>query len=315
MLPIITMIVSVVFFLTFVALGFSSFDENLNRLYKTLPRDEFIQYFNSQNFTWTITHYDHLEGKLTGSKIGNNQIRKSKPKTFPPVVQDLPENFDSRLKWPQCETIKDIYSQGDCASGWAIAGTSAASDCVCINTNETVRLSAQDTDCNPFTLLSGPCDGGTSMNLVYQWMSEGFVTQRCKPYNVEKLKTSICTHKCVDDKINYYKDKYLGDLLLVELITDDDIKAWLFNKGPLLTHFIVYEDFHAYKSGIYEHKFGEYGVGHGVRVIGYGEENGVKYWLAANSWGKSWGDGGFFKIKRHQKYLEFERNMAVFGYH
>lgn len=37
---------------------------------------------------------------------------------------------------------------------------------------------------------------------------------------------------------------------------------------------------------------------HAIRLIGYGEENGVKYWLCANSWNDSWGDKGFFKILR-----------------
>jgi len=45
--------------------------------------------------------------------------------------------------------------------------------------------------------------------------------------------------------------------------------------------------------------------GHGVKVVGYGVENGtsvnvpeVAYWLVQNSWTTAWGDGGFFKIRR-----------------
>ena len=33
-------------------------------------------------------------------------------------------------------------------------------------------------------------------------------------------------------------------------------------------------------------------------MLGWGEENGVKYWLMANSWNTGWGDKGFFKILR-----------------
>ena len=33
-------------------------------------------------------------------------------------------------------------------------------------------------------------------------------------------------------------------------------------------------------------------------MIGWGVENGVKYWLCVNSWNNEWGDKGLFKIRR-----------------
>jgi len=38
--------------------------------------------------------------------------------------------------------------------------------------------------------------------------------------------------------------------------------------------------------------------GHSVKLIGWGVEHGVKYWLLVNSWGTEWGDNGLFKIRR-----------------
>ena len=43
-----------------------------------------------------------------------------------------------------------------------------------------------------------------------------------------------------------------------------------------------------------------------VKLIGWGVEDGVPYWLAANSWNKNWGENGYFKILRGSNECEIE---------
>ena len=78
----------------------------------------------------------------------------------------------------------------------------------------------------------------------------------------------------------------------------EQIQTEIMTYGPVTAAFTVYQDFLTYHSGVYEHLAGPQLGGHAVKIIGWGEENGVAYWTVANSWNQYWGMNGFFKIKR-----------------
>jgi len=79
---------------------------------------------------------------------------------------------------------------------------------------------------------------------------------------------------------------------------ETQIMTELMKHGPIEAAFTVYDDFPLYKSGVYKHTSQTALGGHAVKMIGWGVEGGVKYWLVANSWNTDWGDNGYFKIIR-----------------
>lgn len=79
----------------------------------------------------------------------------------------------------------------------------------------------------------------------------------------------------------------------------DMIEALQF--GPVVTTFHVPSSFKFYNTGVYSTNMckgkSKYSVNHSVVVIGYNLNAKDPYFEAKNSWGKRWGDDGYFKIK------------------
>lgn len=80
------------------------------------------------------------------------------------------------------------------------------------------------------------------------------------------------------------------------------MKKWISERGSLTGCFIVYQDFFAYRSGVYRHRTGEEAGGHCVEIIGY--DDSLAAWICKNSWGTGWGDNGYFKIGYGQCQIE-----------
>ncbi|KAI4296904.1 hypothetical protein L6164_036824 [Bauhinia variegata] len=58
------------------------------------------------------------------------------------------------------------------------------------------------------------------------------------------------------------------------------------------------KDFMFYESGVFTGKCNTT-LDHAVTFVGYGKtEDGIKYWLAKNSWGEKWGESGYMRLQR-----------------
>nr|CAI5823015.1 unnamed protein product [Callosobruchus analis] len=94
--------------------------------------------------------------------------------------QPIPEEFDARKKWPNCESIKEIRYQGHCGSCWAVASASVMSDRICIHSNgkDQVRISALDllSCCEECSDATGGCKGGYRTPAFRYWETTGIVS-------------------------------------------------------------------------------------------------------------------------------------------
>jgi len=73
-----------------------------------------------------------------------------------------------------------------------------------------------------------------------------------------------------------------------------DRKNMLAANGPMVAGMAVYQDFFAYRTGVYRHVSGSLSGYHAICVVGY--DDAQRCWICKNSWDTTWGDGGWFRI-------------------
>ena len=89
----------------------------------------------------------------------------------------------------------------------------------------------------------------------------------------------------------------------------DDEQAMMneiYQRGPISCSISDPDTLIDYTYGIYFDTTGQTQEDHVVSVVGWGEENGVKFWRVRNSWGSHWGMDGFFKVVRGVNNINIE---------
>ncbi|KAL0205534.1 hypothetical protein P9112_000841 [Eukaryota sp. TZLM1-RC] len=205
-----------------------------------------------------------------------------------PPELSLPRHFDIRSFNCGNYTIH----QGLCGSCYAWAAVTSLQDRFCYNNHKTAPLSPQSIISCGWSNLG--CSGGSPW-LTYNYLKRhGSPSLQCYPYSSGMGHRTTCRRNCVDGSpFDLY---YSNETFFYR--TESDMQAGLFLHGSMQIAFFVYADFLSHQLGIYHHTKGRLLGVHSVRLIGWGTESGVPYWLCANSFGDDWGDQGFFKIRR-----------------
>ena len=211
------------------------------------------------------------------------------------VTNEAPDAFD----WRDKGVVSAVKDQGSCGSCWAFSTVANLEGLYALNKGVVKTFSEQYlVDCD--TEDEG-CNGGL-MELAFDWLAVndgGVMTDSDYPYTGRKSTCKQDSSKYVDMKVTGWVK--LGDGGAEEFSPVDEgvMKEFLYQTGPLAIALNA-TPLQFYMGGIADYASwmcSVSGINHAVTLVGYGSES-KDYWVVKNSWGRSWGESGYFRMAR-----------------
>jgi len=249
-----------------------------------------------KNFTMGVNQFTDLSPEefkadyANGLGLGVFGVDKTACKTYAPTGKVVPDSWD----WREHGAVTPVKNQGQCGSCWSFSASGAMEGAWAIKTTDIISISEQQlVDCSKKYGNLG-CKGGFMDNAFQYAIDNGMCSEESYPYTSGVTKTG---GSCVDCK-PVVSIKGCSDVPPNNQVALKEAVALI---GPISIALDAETKlFQSYKSGVITSESCGTNLDHGVLIVGYGEEDGIKYWLVKNSWGASWGDAGYIKISRSE---------------
>ena len=204
-----------------------------------------------------------------------------------------PANYDLR----DFNLVSPVKDQSTCGSCWAFSSTANLESLYIQDMGTTLALSEQALlDCS-----AGTCDGWYIDKAFDFLKASGTCSATTYPYTAVK---GTCSTYSVAARIQSWQ--WVNPTGKPTSTYNDLIKSWIYTyQRPVSCRMEVYKSLFNYTSGIYHHLRRERKSqgGHFVLIVGWGNSNGVDYWIIKNSWGPAWGQEGYFSIQMNDSYI------------
>jgi hypothetical protein len=252
----------------------------------------YIDDHNSQNRSYKLglnrfadlTNEEYRSKFLGTKKLGGK--KKFSDRYAPKVGDKLPDSVD----WRKKGAVVDVKDQGSCGSCWAFSTIASIEGINKIVTGELISLSEQElVNCD--TSYNEGCNGGL-MDYAFEFIinNGGIDSEEDYPYSGLDGTCDTYRKNAKVVSIDSYEDVPAYDEKALKTAVANQPVAVAIEGGG--------RDFQFYTTGIFTGKCGT-SLDHGVTVVGYGTEGGSDYWIVRNSWGGSWGEAGYIRMKRN----------------
>lgn len=244
----------------------------------------------ANNYTLAVNKFtdlteDEFRQRYVGGFSKKADLLKGTCSKFSVTGDETPSTVDWRKT-----AVTPVKNQEQCGSCWSFSATGAMEGAWAISSGELISLSEQQlVDCSKKYGNMG-CNGGLMDNAFLYAIDVGMCSEQAYPYTAAG---ATCVASSCDKVVQM---KFCKD---VPASNQEALREAVALKGPV--SIAIEADtkiFQSYSSGVITGTSCGTNLDHGVLIVGYGTENGVKYWLVKNSWGTSWGDEGYVKIGR-----------------